>query len=396
MKNICFISQCSLPIPTVSGGAVETLVEYIIDENEKIGKYHFTVISIADEKAQELSKHYKYTDFIFINPANKKLNRVRMFIYRLLKHLGIYIPFSEEFKNVYKELHKLKDREDIFIFEAGPTTQIPAISRIISKEKLIVHIHWDGMSNKRKDRCFSMLMPVSDYIGKCWKKGCDCNQDKIRTLHNCAKIERFAKNSTECERIELKEKLGIPKNNKVIIFTGRIVKAKGIKELLQAFEEVIYKDVTLLIVGSANFGSKTNTSYEVEVANLIKKSSKSIIFTGFIHQTELYKYYNIANVAVMPSMFEDPAPLVCIEAQATGIPLIANDVGGIREYANQEGVILVRKDKDLIKSLTIEIERLLSDSELCKKMGDVNRKHALQYNTERYFEEFSHIMDSFN
>ena len=34
MKNICFITQCSLPVPTVKGGAVETLVEYIINQNE--------------------------------------------------------------------------------------------------------------------------------------------------------------------------------------------------------------------------------------------------------------------------------------------------------------------------------------------------------------------------
>lgn len=44
MKKICFITQCTLPIPTVKGGAVETLVEYILDENEKKPKYEFTVI----------------------------------------------------------------------------------------------------------------------------------------------------------------------------------------------------------------------------------------------------------------------------------------------------------------------------------------------------------------
>lgn len=44
-KNICIITQCSLPIPTTKGGAVETLVEYILMENERMDKYHFTVIS---------------------------------------------------------------------------------------------------------------------------------------------------------------------------------------------------------------------------------------------------------------------------------------------------------------------------------------------------------------
>lgn len=394
MKEICFISQCSLPIPTVKGGAVETLVEYIINENEKCGKYHFTVLSIADEKAMELSKHYKYTKFIYIAPTKEKWNKIRLFIYRVLKHCGIYISFSGEFKKVYKELRQLKNKEDVFIFEAGPTTQIPAISRIVTKDKLVVHIHWDGMSNKRKDRCFSTLMPVSDYIGECWKKGCNCEQTKIKTLHNCTKIERFIKRSTNAEKTDLRIKLGIPENNKIVIFTGRVVEAKGIKELLQAFENISYNNATLLIIGSANFGSKTNTTYEKEVSTLIKQSNKSIVFTGFIHQTELYKYYNIADIAVMPSMFEDPAPLVCIETQATGTPLIANDVGGIKEYINKNGVVLLKKDKKMIENLTIEMDRLLSNPELCKKMGEANQQHALRYNTEQYFQDFSCIMDN--
>ena len=53
MKKICFITQCVLPIPTVKGGAVETLVEYFLDENEKKPKYQFTVISASDSDAQK-------------------------------------------------------------------------------------------------------------------------------------------------------------------------------------------------------------------------------------------------------------------------------------------------------------------------------------------------------
>ena len=49
MKNICIITQCSLPVPTVKGGAVETLVEFILKQNEIKGKYNFTVISVADD-----------------------------------------------------------------------------------------------------------------------------------------------------------------------------------------------------------------------------------------------------------------------------------------------------------------------------------------------------------
>ena len=46
MKKICVITQCSLPIPTTKGGAVETLAEYMINENERDPRYIFTVITI--------------------------------------------------------------------------------------------------------------------------------------------------------------------------------------------------------------------------------------------------------------------------------------------------------------------------------------------------------------
>lgn len=393
MKKICFITQCVLPIPTVKGGAVETLVEYILDENEKNPKYKFTVISVMDSKAQEYSKKYKYTDFVYIKSKNKSINNILNYIQRCLQHINISSLYSLEFFDIMKKLETIPEH-DIYIYEAGPTTQIPLLGRKINKEKFLVHIHWDGMGTKKKDQKFSKLIPVSNYIGKQWEKATNCDASKIIPLYNCAKIERFDKKLRDDEKIELKRKLGIPVNNKVIIFTGRIVPEKGIKELLQAYQHIDIQDVTLLIIGSANFGSNTNTQYEREVDEIIKKSEKSIIFTGFVHQTKLYKYYNIADIAVMPSMFEDPAPLVCIETQATGTPLIATKVGGISEYIDCEGTILIKKDKDLVKNLTKKINYLLKNPEKCKKMGDINKQNASKYNTKKYFERFCDIMET--
>lgn len=391
-KNICIITQCSLPIPTTKGGAVETLVEYILTENEKFNKYHFTVISIVDNKAEILSKQFKNVEFIYVKKGNDLLNKLLFQTYRVLKHLNVYIPFSLEFKKCLKILKKIEN-QDIFIYEAGPTTQLPALNKIISKDKLLVHIHWDGMGNKRKDNSFSYLIPVSNYIGEQWRKNTGCSKSKIKPLYNCANIERFEKQISEEEKKELKKKLGIPDENKIILFTGRIVEEKGVKELLQAFHQVKYDNITLLIVGSANFGSKTNTPYEKEVAEIIQKSSRQIIFTGFVHQTKLYKYYNIADIAVMPSLFQDPAPLVCIETQATGTPLIATRVGGIPEYVTKKSAILVNKDQNIVTSLADKIEYLLENPEIMEDMGKEAKKNVKKYNTGMYYKQFCELID---
>ena len=247
MKKICFITQCSLPIPTTKGGAVETLVEYLIEENEINAKYDITVISVREEKAECLSKKYKYTKFIYVDKKNEEANKILFFIYRVLKHLKIYVPFSLEFKEALKKLKKL-EKQDYYIFEAGPTTQLPALSKFIPRENLLVHLHWDGMSQERKDKCFSYLIPVSNYIGRQWQKNTNRKWSKIKPLVNCAKIELFSKETTSEERRKLKKKLKIPDENKVIIFTGRIVEEKGILQLLEAYEKIEIKNVTLLII----------------------------------------------------------------------------------------------------------------------------------------------------
>lgn len=392
MKKICIITQCSLPIPTTKGGAVETLVEYLINENEIHHKYEITVVNVEDDDVAVMAKKYRFTNFVNVKKHNQNLNKLILSIYKVLKKIRLYIPFSLEFKEALKKISKMEPY-DLYVYEAGPTTQLKALSKIIPKNKLVVHIHWDGMSNPKKDKCFSYLIPVSEYIGNQWKKGSNRDSRTIVPLHNCAKIELFSREISDNEKKELRKSLGIPEKNRVVIFTGRIVEEKGIRELLQAIEILKHENVTLLVIGSANFGAKTNTKYEKTVNEMIKLSEKSIIFTGYIHQTELYKYYNIADIAVIPSLFQDPAPLVCIETQATGTPLIATNVGGIPEYVDRKGTILVENDADLVNNLAREIDNLLENDELRKRMGVLGKKNSLKYNTRKYYEEFCNIID---
>ncbi len=391
MKNICFITQCVLPVPAVKGGAVETLVEYLLNENEKKGEYHFTVLSIDDIEAKRKSRDYKNSSFIYIPKGNKMINRLIGFIYRVLKHINIYIPFSLEF---YKSLMLLKtlDKQDVFIYEAGPTSQIPAISKRVGKEKLFVHLHWDGMGKPSLDKAFSRLIPVSEYIGECWEKATNCNTKKIYPLLNCVDAECFDKLFEKREQYKLKDELDIPEDNYVIIFIGRMIEYKGIKELIQAYNMVNIDKTTLLLVGSSNFGAGKRTSFEKEIEDLVNKSNKNIITTGYIHQNQLYKYYSISDIAVMPSQFQEPAGLVALEAQITGTPLIATRVGGIPEFTSEKSTILVKQDECQIEEIAKNIEMLLLDSEKRKKMGENGRKFAKDFSVEKYYLKFGEIL----
>ena len=186
---------------------------------------------------------------------------------------------------------------------------------------------------------------------------------------------------------------GIHSNNKVILFVGRIIEAKGIRELIYAFQKIKDKDTVLLIIGGSNFGMKTDTPFEKEISDLIMKSEKKIIFTGYIHQSELYKYYSLADCSVMPSQFQEPAGLVAIEAQATGTPLIVTRVGGLSEYCSHEATITVEKDGNQVEHIKTAIEFLLSNPGKCAIMGEKGREFAKKYNTISFFEGLSGIFD---
>lgn len=398
MKKICIILPSLLPVPAVNGGAIETLIEYIILENEQKKKLKISILTVENEEALKKEKEYRYTDFIhYKNFENRLINYLYKQIYRILKEIfKIYIPCSINYIRMLRILKKNIKKYDYIIYEAGETSQIPVIAKFCAKKKLFVHLHWSGIWNraniKKIDSCFNKLIPVSNYIGKNWIKETGRKDNEVVTLSNCVNLERFTKKLDEKDKVELKNRLGIPLNNKVIIFTGRIIKEKGVEELLLAFNNIKIPNVSLLIIGSANFGVKTKTKYENKISSLIKKIKKQIIFSGFVKQTDLYKYYSISDIAVMPSLFQDPAPLVCIETQAAGIPLIASKVGGVSEYISENGVVLIDVDSNFVENLTKQIENTLDDDNKRKLMSLAEINKSKEFSIEKYYSDFCNIM----
>lgn len=398
MKEILILTQCNLPIPATKGGAVETLVQYLLDENEKNPCYRFHVVSIFDESAYNRSSSYKYSDFTFIKPKNRVKNSIRFFVYRVLKKIGIYIPFCCEYSEIFNKLKNQNFRFDYLLYEAGPTTQIPLIRKYVPKERIIAHLHWDGMSNRKKDDALGNLITVSEYISGCWQNGSRASDDRIYVLKNCSDFGIFQRKISIQERLELRAELSIEESDRVLLFIGRIIQEKGVIELLSAFEGVKASNVKLLLIGSSNFGNKTMSKYEKRVKTRIDTinamcSGKKVIQLGFVSQLDLYKYYNITDIAVFPSVFQDPAPLVIIESQAAGVPIITTNVGGIPEYLFP-GNCVINTGENMIVDLRDSIDLLLNDETKRKSLCKSNVCNVQALSKENYFSDFCGIMSS--
>ena len=200
----------------------------------------------------------------------------------------------------------------------------------------------------------------------------------------------FQKRISKAAQNKLLKKLKINSKDFIIIFIGRIVPEKGVLELIKAINLIKKDNITLLIVGSSNFGKSTKTKYERKVYEEIKKSQKKIVQVGYVPNKNLFEYYSLADIAVMPSVFEEPAGMVCIEAQSYGIPLIVTKVGGLPEYCSNS-TILVEKE-NLINNLVEKITFLYEHPEVYEKMITEGKSKSIIYNTKTYFENFKKII----
>lgn len=114
-------------------------------------------------------------------------------------------------------------------------------------------------------------------------------------------------------------------NKKIILFVGRLVKEKGVDLLIRSFENVIKREpnAILVIVGGGN--------QETELRNLIEdlQLSESVLLKGKLQNNELYAWYNLAQIFVLPSRFE-PFGAVVNEALVAGCFTIVSDKVGAK------------------------------------------------------------------
>ena len=109
MKKVLIVSPGGLPIPAVKGGAVETLIEYLINENELESNFIFTVVSCENNDARIKSCNYNNTNFIYIR-INAIFNNITKKICRGLNRIfNVNIPLNliyyHSIFNQIKELH---------------------------------------------------------------------------------------------------------------------------------------------------------------------------------------------------------------------------------------------------------------------------------------------------
>ena len=165
-------------------------------------------------------------------------------------------------------------------------------------------------------------------------------------------------------------KLNNLKKNFVVTFVGRLIKDKGIDDVLDIFNNLNIKKKILLIIGTIDFNNLSYVNYK----NELKK--KNIIHLKRID--DMCQIYSSSDVLLFPS-YGEGMPTVVMEAQAFGIPPLVYNVPGCRDIVknNYNGFIFNLGEKELI---TKKIEQLSFDKKIYNKISKNCKRCSDKYN----------------
>ncbi|WP_130860499.1 glycosyltransferase [Gracilibacillus phocaeensis] len=147
----------------------------------------------------------------------------------------------------------------------------------------------------------------------------------------------------------------------IILFVGNIIENKGVRELLQAFEQLEMSQAALYIIGAI----KEPAYYQVLQQYIADHAIENVHFLPAADQQTVARWMNIADVQVVPSYIEGFG-LVALEAMSCHTPVVGSHVGGLQYLlADQAGLSVEPKDPSALKQA---IEQVLHDPELRENM----------------------------
>jgi D-inositol-3-phosphate glycosyltransferase len=199
---------------------------------------------------------------------------------------------------------------------------------------------------------------------------------------------------------EAKEVVGIPEEDHMMLFVGRIEPLKGIDTLLRAIsllqkQGVIVCCSNYLVIVGGNMG-ETESGIDAEMKRLQDLCSEIgigdlVLFLGKREQDTLPYYYSAADVVVVPSNYESFG-LVALEAMACGTPVVASQVGGLAYLIKdgETGYVVPNEDP---QALSEKLKTLSENPTLRQKLGQQANIYAQNYAWEKIAEQISALYE---
>ncbi|MCT0486975.1 MAG: glycosyltransferase family 4 protein [Lactococcus lactis] len=404
-ERVAIVTSGYLPVPATQGGGVEVLDEYLINENERGKLVDFTVFSSCDGRAQEVASKYTNTTvkFIYTPKIIKVMDSMVYWIAKKVLRVSKPISYRYIFQRI-SYINKVardinKHDYDKIVFENHATL----LSSLRYKQnfekykgKYFFHLHNEvtkDYGNKKYIQESTKVLGVSAYINSTLSaKYPDMKNEQFKVLRNAVDRSRFSMELSVKDKIKIRKDLGLEKRDFVFLFSGRLTKEKGIVEALKAFKMANIPNSKFLVVGSTFFATDVKSQFETKLGQLIDQMNNKVIFTGFIPNESMGKVYAASDVSVLPSIWDDPAPLTVIESIVSGKPIITTDSGGIQEYVTPENSITVHRDKHIVENISKAMLYMTNHQDMLEKMKQESKIISSDLTTERFYNDFCRII----
>lgn len=297
---------------------------------------------------KDLDKHLSldYSDIRYIETHNDKGHwSVGSLVTALLKFIWLLISMKVDVVYVHSASKGSFYRKSLF-----------CLLGFFWCKRVVMHMHGGAF----KEFYFSQSCFFKHYISfiltiivsrlivltdgwKNWFEGC----------FNFKRLPLVVKNSV-CELPTTTNNVGTK-----VVFVGRLVKEKGIFDLLEAVSRLpAHLDIRLDLIGGGDL---------IDIESFVPMATNRVVFRGELEREDVYREIGSANILVLPS-YNEGLPIVILEAMSAGTVVIATRVGGVPEVIedNVTGILIEPGD---INAIEKSIRTLAENPETCKELS---------------------------
>ncbi|MEO8073073.1 MAG: glycosyltransferase family 1 protein [Acidobacteriota bacterium] len=294
----------------------------------------------------------------------------------------------------------LRHKVDVFFFPA-----VYSYFPILNRTKIIVTIH-DVIADNNPELIFpnskskffwklkqnaavlqsDLILTVSDYSKQQIGEYFNLPNSRLRVINEGARsvFKVLPPNSATGNALR---RFGIKSGEKFLLYVGGISPHKNLSVLINAFKRICddsqFPDVKLVLVGDYKddpfFSAYPSLKKQVAELSLEDK----VVFTGFISDEDLARFYNAATLLVFPSL-EEGFGLPALEAMACGTPVAASNCSSLPEVIGDAGSFFDPRDE---QNMADVITKILKDDLLRNKMKENSLKRAREFSWKKAAED---------
>ncbi len=207
------------------------------------------------------------------------------------------------------------------------------------------------------------------------------SEERIEIIPNAVNVRDFRN-----EDKTFKKDLSIPSEGKIVLFLSRLIRQKGVYDLIEAIGRVIRENGNVYFI----FAGDGPERHQMETTCTQNGIGTAVRFTGHIPYRDVIRAFSCADVFVLPS-YSEGMPMVILQALAAGVPIISTRVGAIADIV-KDGVNGFLVEPHAPEQLAKKILFLIDRQDLMKRIGDANIQLAVtEFDRNVLIRRFEHL-----